>query len=435
LAVTQDGQITHARGFGTAGDGQPVTADTPMFIGSQTKSFTALGVMQLVEAGKLELDAPVQRYIPWFRVADEQSTAQITVRSLLNHSSGLAEAGYVPNLPDSASIEEAVRDLQRARPTARVGEKFQYFNPGYIILGYLVETLSGQSYGDYVRQHIFEPLEMASSSASIEEYAGIGLAQGYTQLFAFPVAMSQRIPAYYLPAGFIVSTASDMARYLMAMENNGELGNARILSAAGVRAMLTPNRAIQSYAGFGWDIFSYYGEPQIIHGGATERYYTQVVILPQSDFTAVMIINQDHMFKASYDYPALFWGAVDRLMGRPVTQQGISSVSIGWGLALAFIGIMIIEARGLLSLRKEPERLARLAPKGRWLRLLPHAIWSAATLLMVTVVGPALAGRSFDLRWFTGFYPDVALLAGVVLAAEALQAAVKAGLILARKPA
>jgi CubicO group peptidase (beta-lactamase class C family) len=269
----------------------------------------------------------------------------------------LSEAGYVPNLPDSATLEDAVRDLQRANPTAGVGEKFQYFNPGYITLGYLVEVVSGQTYGDYMRQHVFEPLGMRHSSATIEDYAGMNIAQGYSQIFAFPVPLPQLVARFYLPAGFIVSTSDDLARFLMAMQNGGELEGTRILSKASVETMFTPDIAVDSVAGFGWDIRRYYGEKQITHGGATERFYTSVLILPERRLSVVMIINQDHMFKATYDYLPLFWGAVDILTGHPVTKQGISAVTIGWGLLAGFLLIFFFLARGLRVLPKHRERL------------------------------------------------------------------------------
>lgn len=425
LAVAKDDQIFYSKGYGNAGSDSPMTADTPMIIGSQTKSFTALAVMQLVETGWIELDEPIQEYIPWFKVANDQASSKITVRNLLNHSSGLSEAGYVPKLPDHATLEEAVHDLQRARLTAEVNQKYQYFNPGYGVLGYLVEVVSGQQYGDYLDEHIFEPLGMSHTSATIEEYPKMGMAQGYSQVFAYAVPMTQRIPHYYLPAGFIASTANDMLRYLMALENHGELNGERVLSEKGVQAMFTPNRRINSYAGFGWDIFSYYGDPQIMHGGATERFYTQVVILPEAGLSAVMLINQDHMFKATYDYPGLFWGTIDILTNHPITKPSISSISIGWGLAIGFIVVLFSQVRGLLRLREEPARLVHLSRKRQWLRLVPHVAWSAVTLILVTVIGPAIAGRGFDLRWFVGFYPDVALLAGTDLVGEAIQFGVK----------
>ena len=91
LAIVEGGEIVHLRGFGRARPGgEAPTPQTPFVLGSTTKSFTALAVMQLVEAGKIELDAPVQRYLPWFRVADPEASAQITVRHLLNQTSGMS---------------------------------------------------------------------------------------------------------------------------------------------------------------------------------------------------------------------------------------------------------------------------------------------------------------------------------------------------------
>jgi CubicO group peptidase (beta-lactamase class C family) len=128
-----------------------MTAQTRMVIGSQSKSFTALAIDQLAEAGKLNLDASVQTYIPWFRVADEQASAQITIRHLLQHTSGLSGSGYPVILSDDASLEEAVRPLEQATLTAPVGTRFQYFNLGYDVLGYLIELHSGATYADYVQ--------------------------------------------------------------------------------------------------------------------------------------------------------------------------------------------------------------------------------------------------------------------------------------------
>ena len=163
LAITQGDQITFSKGYGTAGNGRIVTPDTPFYIGSQSKSFTALAIMQLVEQGKLDLDAPVQTYLPWFRVADPQASQKITIRHLLQHTSGLSEAGYVSNFPPDTDLETLVRDLSRAKIGAPVGTKMQYFNPGYDTLGLIIETVSGQSYGDFINEHIFAPLKMTNS--------------------------------------------------------------------------------------------------------------------------------------------------------------------------------------------------------------------------------------------------------------------------------
>ena len=130
LAVVEGGQIVYLKGYGSAGGGRPMTAQTPMLIGSQSKSFTALAIAQLAEAGKLDLDAPVRTYIPWFRVADEDASARITLDHLLHHTSGLSDAGYGVVLPDDAS-RGAGRALAGGRTPDRAGRRAApVFQPG-----------------------------------------------------------------------------------------------------------------------------------------------------------------------------------------------------------------------------------------------------------------------------------------------------------------
>ena len=159
LAIVTSEKIVHFRGFGRANPGgEAPTPQTPFFIGSLTKSFTALAVMQLVEAGKVDLDAPVQRYLPWFGVADPQASAQMTVRHLLNQTSGLPVlpgelvlADFDDN-PDAAKRQ--VRALSKLKITRPVGSKCEYSNLNYNVLGLIVEAASGESYADYIQSHV-----------------------------------------------------------------------------------------------------------------------------------------------------------------------------------------------------------------------------------------------------------------------------------------
>jgi len=156
LGIVQDGQIVHLQGFGVADStGRAVTPQTPFYIGSLSKSFTALAVMQLVEAGKIDLDAPVQTYLPWFELADKDASARITVRNLLNHTSGISTKDGNRFLASQQGLEETVRGLNIIHLTQPVGTTYQYSGLNYTIAGLIVEQVSGQSYGDYVTQRIF----------------------------------------------------------------------------------------------------------------------------------------------------------------------------------------------------------------------------------------------------------------------------------------
>jgi len=221
LAIGQKGVVIKSAGYGTAG-AVAMTADTPLYIGSQSKSFTALAILQLAEDGKLSLDDPVRAHIPSFQIADEAASARITPRHLLNHTSGMSEQGYVEYLPESASLDDQVRDLSRAALTAPVGAQMAYFNPGYAVLGRVIEAASGRSYGDFLRERIFQPLRMSRTFTDRAVADRAGLAEGYSQMFGFPIPLAQTHRTYGVPEGYIMSTANDMLRYLMALNNGGE---------------------------------------------------------------------------------------------------------------------------------------------------------------------------------------------------------------------
>ena len=183
--------------------------------------------MQLVEAGKVELDAPVQKYVPWFRVADANASAQITVRQLLYQTSGLPmlrEPQFWTE-QDPGALERTVRFLSSAQMSFPSGQGFQYSNANYETAGLVVQTVSGMSYEDYVKQNIFAPLDMKNSFASQDEALKNGMATGHRWWYGFPVATTFPYNRSELPAGYLISSAEDMAHFLIAEMNGGRYGN------------------------------------------------------------------------------------------------------------------------------------------------------------------------------------------------------------------
>ena len=219
LGIVHDGRIVHLQGFGDAdSSGREVTPQTPFFIGSVTKSFTAMAVMQLSDAGRVDLDAPVQRYLPWWRVEDAGASARVTVSDLLYQVSGLSKAtgnAYATSgATQDDALEERVRALRSATLTAPVGSTWQYSNANYWTLGMIVQAVSGESYESYVQEHIFGPLEMDHSFTSKAEAEAQGLPDGHRYWYGFPVAADLPYDRGGLPAGGLASSAEDMAHYL-----------------------------------------------------------------------------------------------------------------------------------------------------------------------------------------------------------------------------
>lgn len=387
VAITEGEEIVHLQGFGTAGDGRAVTADTPFYIGSVSKSFTALAVMQLVEAGEIDLDAPVQRYIPWFSVADERAAAEITVRHLLHQTSGLSNAGYRRGMASAdATLEETVRDLQRAELTAPVGTTHQYFNLNYNVLGLIIEVVSGESYGAYVRDHIFAPLGMEHSFVVRQAAEEAGLAQGHGVVLGFPVARRQPHLAYDLPAGMLISSVADMARYAVAQNNGGCVGGSCVLSAEGVEAMHTPPNGVESTYAMGWTVGEEEGLRHVTHSGSVRTFFSRVTLLPERGYGMVLLVNQNGLLHLLMAHEEIAEGIIDLLVGREATT----------GIPLTVLYAVIAGAIAL-DLLRHVLRLARLPRWGRQWKHRGGFRWVAIGLtlqglvaLTIIVGGPLL---------------------------------------------
>jgi CubicO group peptidase (beta-lactamase class C family) len=350
LAVTSKAEIIYLKGYGTAGDGRPMTPQTPMYIGSQSKSFTGLAIAQLIEQGKIKPNDAVQKYIPWFKVADTEASKKITVHHLLHHTSGLSEAGFTVVLPDDASNKDVVRALASAELTAPVGTTFQYFNVGYDVLAVIVQIASGMKYEDYIQQNIFNPLDMKRTYTDPSIARENGLSQGYSRFFGFTIPQKQPHRVFEVSAGYIISTAEDMAHYSMAMDNAGSYKGHPLLSTKGMDMLFYAENGY----GMGWFV----EQGHIFHGGANETFKTYVDIYPLHDMSIVLLINQGYMFDHYISAPQIFEGVEAIVLERlpPAVNQGWSVKHIGWALLAFVLALSIFQVRNVLSLRGWVER-------------------------------------------------------------------------------
>lgn len=291
LAIVADGRVVYAHGFGVADrvTGSPVTPDTAYHIGSVTKTMTAIAIMQLAEQGKVELDAPVQRYLPWWRLADAETSAKVTVRHLLQHTSGFPDntIGLLWRDYDriNPSAEQGVRELATVAFAAPPGTKFQYANIGYATLGLIVEAVSGRSWTEYMEQNVWGPLGMTHTAAAPGRLpAGVEAAKLHQLIF---LSLDEVAPAmtsdWMTAAGSTpVSTANDMARYVLANLGQGPVQLLRpetrqLMQTSGFP--LAPSVA-ETY-NLGWFVTSRSGTPLVFHTGGTVGSATLLAMLPE----------------------------------------------------------------------------------------------------------------------------------------------------------
>jgi CubicO group peptidase (beta-lactamase class C family) len=363
LGIVQDDQVMYLRGFGNASGSEGVTPQTPFIIGSLTKSFTATAVMQLVEAGKVDLDAPVQEYLPWFRVADEEASARITVRHLLNQTSGLSTKtgrSYQGNGDTSDSaLEDAVRKLSSASLTKSVGESFQYSTINYSVLGLIVQTVAGRSYESYVQAQILDPLQMRNSFTSQEEAEQHGLATGHNYWFNRPRAADLPYNRGLIPAGYLIASAEDMTHYLIAQLNGGNYGGDAVLSAAGIDKLHEPGPATpddDTYYGMGWFVGPVNDIPVIHHQGETFNYHANAILIPESRRGVIVLINAENSVDlfVSGRMGTIAEGVTSLLEGRESASPPSSTATFVAYVAL--IGLILLQAqaitRSFLALRR-----------------------------------------------------------------------------------
>ena len=296
LGVVRGDQVVYLKGYGIAGpDGRAVTPQTPFILGSSSKSFTALAVMQLVEAGKINLDASVTSYLPWFRTADLMASNRITVRNLLNQDSGLGvyagRQGMVDNDQSPTALEQGVRQLAGLQLNHPVGQAYEYSNVNYSILGLIVQAVSGKSYEDYVQSEIFGPLQMHRSAAAITDTVAKDIASGYRYWFFWPGAFDAPYPRRLTPAGFLISTAEDMSHYLIAQLNGGAYSKQQVLSSQGIDTLHTAGPT-SSYA-MGWEVSGQPGSRKIEHAGDTSNFHSNMLLLPDQGIGIVILMNVD----------------------------------------------------------------------------------------------------------------------------------------------
>lgn len=301
VALVSEGRVD-AAGVGNAGADGEVTTETPFVIGSASKSFTALSIMQLVDAGSVDLEDPVRDYVPELELADRRAD-DITVRDLLQQTSGLDDLAGGPLLASAADDTPlaAIAELKDAELVSPPGEAWRYANANYVLAGLVVERASGLSYGDYVQRNIFTPLEMTHSSATTEPAGNDRVRQGHRFWFGVPVATEPTRRDATLAAGYLISTAGDLGRYLSLYlrEGVGPEGT-RIVSADGIRTLLAggPDAVLGSWAqgqtsryAMGWFVGGPWGKDAVFHPGNTPDTTTMLTVFPDRGVAVAVVLD------------------------------------------------------------------------------------------------------------------------------------------------
>ncbi|HXI23065.1 MAG TPA: serine hydrolase [Pyrinomonadaceae bacterium] len=332
IGVVKNGQLIYAKGFGVAklGANTPITSRSLFHMASVTKTFVATAIMQLVEQGKIDLDAPLTKYLPYFKLDDERYKA-ITIRQMLSHTSGIPDTiNYNWDKPeyDASALERFVRSTSGEKLVFNPGEKFAYSNTAYEILGDVIAKVSGESFEDYVQHHILTPLGMKDSTLLVRE--------ANPQLLTSPHVVEDQKPVVskifpynraHAPSSTLYSSVEDMSRWAIANLNQGELNGKRILKQETAESMWRPVvDALGMKEGMSWFTTARDGHRIVLHSGGDVGFESLLVLCPDD---AVAVVAMSNFASSDRDYVEEFVNMAVRIMlgvdsTAPSTAKGIA---------------------------------------------------------------------------------------------------------------
>ncbi|GAA1954035.1 hypothetical protein GCM10009838_06750 [Catenulispora subtropica] len=296
-----------AHGVGNADNPVPVDERTLFHIASATKSFTATALLRLAAAGRVDLDAPVRRYVPELVLADEDHAERITVRNLLNHTAGL-DWNLIDTDEGDGSLAGFVAKLGALSLIAEPGARASYSQAGYNILGRVIENVTGQSYEKAMAELVLAPLGLDDTVYDLDEVVRRKFAIGHSRDEDGSLRTAAPWKAYPAgargnnPGGGAVSTTRDLLRW--ARFHLGEpVGNAEaVLSAEERRVMRQPSAELRGSSlgdafGFGWFLKEIGGVPTFGHGGSGNGQFSEVLIVPEHGFAIAALSNSQEGYQ------------------------------------------------------------------------------------------------------------------------------------------
>ena len=297
LVIVHDGKVIYSKGLGYKDFEKkvPVTPNTQFAIGSATKAFTALSVLMSQDEGKVSLEDSPKKYLTYFKMKDPDTDKNITVRDLMDHSSGLNRTDLAM-ITGKLNRAELIQTVGEAKPMAKLREKFFYQNIMFTAAGEIVATVQKMPWEQFVPQRIFKPLGMTNSTMSMKDMEKAkDYSFGYE--YNFDTKATRRLPFRDIdqvaPAGSINSSANDMAKWLEFVLGGGAAGGKRLVSEKGYEEWLKPQMKIggKSSYGLGWFLQEWNGMKVVQHGGNIDGFNAMVAMIPEKKLGFVMLTN------------------------------------------------------------------------------------------------------------------------------------------------
>ncbi|MFJ7371969.1 serine hydrolase domain-containing protein [Lysinibacillus capsici] len=398
VIIVDKGKTVYQRGFGFADTKTktPVTSDTLFELGSTSKAFTGLAILQLEKQGLLKRSDDVRKYIPWLSLTYKGEDQAVTIQQLLSHTSGIP-SNSITQIPESTAdnaLELTVKTLLDQSLNRQPGSSFEYATINYDVLGLVIEQVAKQPFDQYIQQKILQSVGMHQSFVGIHQVHSTHMASGYK----IGLMREQRyIPPIYrgnIPAGYIISNANDIARWLKL-----QVGNSDIYSISNnlIQESHTPDLTVEpfdtnTYYANGWAVVKKDTKSYIYHAGENPTFSSYFILQPDEQIGVAILANMN-----TSSTTAIGQGVMDLWEGKTIDMQHISSyqkldkiVTIICAIIIAIsIIFCYLFVQNIRSLYKKQRRMANLNYK-RILLLSAHTIL-VAIMLTALFITPNVA--------------------------------------------
>lgn len=329
IAVVKNDSVVFARGYGVRELGKPERVDprTLFAIGSTTKAFTAAALAMLVDEKKVAWDDPATKFLPKLQLNDPAATRELTVRDLLTHRSGLARGDRIW-YASGFERDEVLRRVRFLKPNWTFRSTYGYQNIMFLAAGQVVESASGKSWDDFVREHIFTPLGMRTTNTTVTAIKpGDNAATPHATLDGTVRPIAWRNIDNVGPAGSINSNVLETAEWLRLQLGEGRHRGKKLLSDSVVKEMhapqilvrrspeaerLVPMTHLAAY-GLGWSIRDYRGRKMVGHGGGIDGFRAEIGLIPEEELGVVILSN-----RGGTNFPvAMMYRVIDAYLGVP----------------------------------------------------------------------------------------------------------------------
>jgi CubicO group peptidase (beta-lactamase class C family) len=301
VALVDDQEVVWAKGFGWADEAKQTAAGekTVYRVGSISKLFTDIGIMQQVEAGKIDLDADIKTYVPDFHIGDPFGTGKpTTLRHLMTHLSGFPRESPVGSYFDDTfpSLEDTVRSIYNTSLVYEPETKMKYSNIGVTLVGYALQLVSGEPYIEYERKHLLGPLGMTSSDFLLTKELEGRLSKAYMWVADGREIEAPHFELATVPAGNLYSTVEDLGKFLSCLFANGKAGETQIIKPESLEKMfeIQFHGADQPrFFGLGFVVGDYHGHKTVGHTGGIYGFTSIITGLPDEKIGVVVLLNED----------------------------------------------------------------------------------------------------------------------------------------------